>query len=97
MKVGQEFASHEIVSHTSKEYARGGVTTNTVESSFSVLKRGLYGTFHSVAEQHPQRCASESDFRCNTRQKLGINDAGRAAVALKNIGGERLTYRLIDT
>jgi transposase-like protein len=95
-KIGRDFASHEVVNHTAKEYARGDVTTNTVESSFALLKRGLVGTFHSVSEQHLQRYATEFDFRWNTRQSLGFNDAARAAVALKNIGGKRLTYRRID-
>ena len=95
-KVGKDFASHEIVNHTKKEYARGDVTTNTVESSFAILKRGLYGTFHSVSEQHLQRYATEFDFRWNTRQALGYNDADRAAAALKGISGKRLTYRSLD-
>lgn len=94
--IGREFASHESVNHGAGEYARGDVTTNTVESSFAILKRGLYGTFHSVSEQHLQRYATEFDFRWNTRQSLGFDDAQRAAVALKNIGGKRLTYRRID-
>ncbi|MDQ6681528.1 MAG: transposase [Pseudomonadota bacterium] len=54
-KIGPNFGSHEVVNHTIKEYARGDVTTNTVESSFAILKRGVYGTFHSVSEQHLQR------------------------------------------
>ena len=96
-KIGPKFGSHEVVNHTIKEYARGDVTTNTVESSFAILKRGLYGTFHSVSEQHLQRYATEFDFRWNTRQALGFNDAARADVALKNIGGKRLTYRRLDS
>ena len=95
-KIGPDFASHEVVNHTVKEYSRGDVTTNSAESSFALLKRGLVGTFHSVSEQHLQRYATEFDFRWNTRQKLGFNDADRAAVALKNISGKRLTYRRID-
>lgn len=95
-KIGKAFASHESVNHTAKEYVRGDVTTNTVEASFSLLKRGLIGTFHSVGEQHLQRYVNEFDFRWNTRQKLGFDDTQRAAVALKNIGGKRLTYRRLD-
>lgn len=95
-KLGRDFASHDVVNHSAKEYARGTVTTNTVESSFALLKRGLVGTFHSVSEQHLQRYATEFDFRWNTRQSLGFDDTQRAAVALKNIGGKRLTYRRID-
>ena len=92
-KLGTHFASHEFVNHTVKEYARGDVTTNTVESSFAILKRGLYGTFHSVSEQHLQRYATEFDFRWNNRIALGVNDVQRTNAALKGIEGKRLTYR----
>jgi transposase-like protein len=90
---GKYFASHERVSHTQKEYARGDVTSNTVESSFAILKRGLTGTFHSVSEKHLQRYCNEFDFRWNTRQSQGFNDSMRADIALKGIAGKRLTYR----
>lgn len=92
-KIGPDFASHEVVNHTVKEYARGDVTTNTVESSFAILKRGLYGTFHSVSEQHLQRYATEFDFRWNNWIALGVNDVQRTNAALKGIEGKRLTYR----
>ncbi|MBY0579403.1 MAG: IS1595 family transposase [Burkholderiales bacterium] len=92
-KVGKEFASHEKVNHSAGEYSRGDVTTNTVESSFAILKRGLYGTFHHVAERHLQRYATEFDFRWNTRAKLGFTDVSRSIEVLKNISGKRLTYR----
>ncbi|MFW5332726.1 IS1595 family transposase [Hydrogenophaga sp. ZJX-1] len=87
------FASHETVSHGQNEYARGDVTTNTVEASFALLKRGLIGTFHSVSEQHLQRYCNEFDFRWNTRQSQGVNDVARMQIALKGIEGKRLTYR----
>ena len=95
-KVGKTFAEHGVTNHSAGQYVdpiRPWIHSNTVESSFAILKRGLYGTFHSVSEQHLQRYATEFDFRWNTRQKLGFNDADRAAYALKNIGGKRLTYR----
>jgi len=68
--LGPEFKSHEVVNHTLKEYSRGDVTTNAVESSFALLKRGLIGTFHSVSEAHLQRYATEFDFRWNHRIAL---------------------------
>jgi transposase-like protein len=95
-KPGKHFASHETVNHSREEYARGDVTSNTAESSFAILKRGLVGTFHSVSEQHLQRYASEFDFRWNTRQSLGFNDAMRADAALRGIAGKRLTYRRLN-
>jgi transposase-like protein len=87
------FADYSQINHSKGEYARGIVTTNTVESSFAILKRGLVGTFHSVAPKHLQRYVNEFDFRWNTRQSLGFTDTDRAAVALKGIEGKRLTYR----
>ena len=92
-QAGKEFASHEKVNHSAGEYSRGDVTTNTVESSFAILKRGLYGTFHSVSEKHLQRYTTEFDFKWNHREKLGFSDADRANAALKGISGKRLTYR----
>lgn len=89
---GRAFSSHETVNHSKGEYSRGMVTTNSAESSFALLKRGLHGTFHAVSEQHLQRYCTEFDFRWNTRQKLGFNDVDRAAVVLQNISGKRLTY-----
>lgn len=95
-KIGREFAAHSVVNHGQGEYSRGIASTNTVESSFAILKRGLYGTFHHVSEEHLQRYANEFDFRWNYREKKGYTDAERAAVALKGISGKRLTYRRID-
>lgn len=97
VKVGKEFAGHGVVVHAAKEYARDDITTNTVESSFAILKRGLYGTFHSVSEKHLQRYANEFDFRWNNRIKLGIDDCTRTVNALKGISGKRLTYRRINS
>ena len=76
-EAGKLFAGHEKVNHSAGEYARGDVTTNTVESSFAILKRGLYGTFHSVSERHLQRYAHEFDFRWNHRVAWGVNDVER--------------------
>ncbi|MBG9388358.1 IS1595 family transposase [Caenimonas aquaedulcis] len=95
-KVGKEFASHEYVDHGKKEYARGDVTTNTVECSFAILKRGLIGTFHSVSEKHLQRYCTEFDYRWNTRTTAGYSDTMRADALLAQIGGKRLTYRRTD-
>lgn len=95
--VGKEFAEHGVVNHSAKEYKRGiDVTTNTVESSFAILKRGLYGTFHNVSERHLQRYADEFDFRWNNRQSQGVDDIQRTNKALQGIAGKRLTYRRVS-
>ncbi|MBI5278837.1 MAG: IS1595 family transposase [Burkholderiales bacterium] len=96
IKPGKHFASHETVNHSAGEYSRGDVTSNTAESSFAILKRGLMGTFHNVSEQHLQRYCNEFDFRWNTRQSRGFNDVDRFDSALYGIKGKRLTYRRVD-
>jgi transposase-like protein len=91
--VGLEFAAHETVNHRAKEYARGDVTTNTVETYFSVFKRGMRGTYQHCKEKHLHRYLAEFDFRFNTRTSLGYNDLMRAEELAKGISGKRLTYR----
>ncbi len=89
----REFLAHTTVNHSLGEYVRGSAYTNTVEGVFSLLKRGVYGTYHSVSEAHLHRYLAEFDFRYNTRQRLGIDDAQRTNVALRGAAGKRLTYR----
>ncbi len=88
--IGREFASHGVTSHGAGEYARGEIHSNTVESSFSLLKRGLIGTFHHVGEQHLQRYVTEFDFRWNHRK---TTDKERADALLSGVSGKRLQYR----
>jgi transposase-like protein len=86
------FASHESVDHSKYEWARGDVHTNTLEGFFSIFKRGMIGIYQHVESQHFDRYLAEFDFRQNTREKLGINDTRRAAIALAGAKGKRLTY-----
>lgn len=88
-----DFGSHETVNHKRKEYARGDVTTNTVEGYFSIFKRGMRGTYQHCAEKHLHRYLSEFDFRYSNRVGLGVNDEARSTRALIGIQGKRLTYR----
>lgn len=88
--VGKEYASHKRVNHGEREYARGPVSTNTVEGFFSIFKRGMKGVYQHCGEQHLQRYLTEFDFRYNTRT---LTDSERADLALKGITGKRLTYR----
>ncbi len=91
--IGWNFASHETVHHTSKEYVRGDIHTNTVEGYFSILKRGIYGVYQHVSEAHLKRYLAEFDFRYNTRTKLGFTDVARAESVLSGVAGKRLTYQ----
>lgn len=91
-RIGKGFAEHETVHHGREEYARGDVTTNTVESYFSVFKRGMKGVYQHCSKQHLHRYLAEFDFRYNNREKLGVSDKGRTYAALLTIVGKRLTY-----
>ena len=94
-KIGDEFASHGTVNHSADEYVRHGgyMHTNTVESFFALLKRGVYGQFHSVSEAHLHRYLTEFDFRHNHRH---LSDAERADALLRGAKGKRLLYRQPD-
>jgi transposase-like protein len=83
---------HESVNHHQREYARFGtdVHNNTVESVFSLIKRGIMGTWHSVSKKHLPNYLSEFEFRYNNRT---MTDGERVAKAIKKIDGKRLTYR----
>ena len=88
-----EVASHGRVNHKEYEYARGPITTNTVEGYFSIFKRGMKGIYQHCSEKHLHRYLSEFDFRYSNRIALGVDDAMRADKALQGITGKRLTYR----
>jgi hypothetical protein len=87
---------HKSVHHAAKEYVRDDVHTNTVESYFSIFKRGMRGTYQHCAEKHLHRYLAEFDFRHNNRIALGVNDVERADQILTGIVGKRLTYRTVN-
>jgi len=84
---------HKRVKHTAGEYVRGNVTTNTIESYFSLFKRGMRGVYQHCSEKHLHRYLAEFDFRYNNRIALGVDDVARAATLAEGISGKRLTYR----
>ena len=88
------FAGHGTVNHSIEEYVRGSFWhTNTVESYFSILKRGVIGTYHHVSAEYLKRYLGEFDFRHNERQALGVDDSQRTAKAIRGAAGKRLTYQ----
>ena len=92
---GVGFDKHERVNHRANEYARGDVSTNTVEGFFSIFKRGMHGVYQHCGEQHLHRYLSEFDFRYSHREKTGYNDAARTIRAIAGAEGRRLTYRRV--
>lgn len=89
--IGAEFAGgHKHVCHSAREYVRGDDHTNSIEGVFSLIKRGMYGVYHSVSKQHLHRYLAEFDFRYNTRH---VDDGERVQLALNQAEGKRLMYR----
>jgi transposase-like protein len=89
MIIGQrKFAAHRTINHQ-RSYAIGDLHTNTIENAFSLLKRGVYGTFHKVSIKHLGRYCNEFSYRFNRRgEQLQMFDA-----MLKNLArGEVLSY-----
>jgi len=88
--LGQHFAGHHVVDH-SKQFVRAVIMhTNFAESYHSLLKRGLFGTFHHVSEKHLPRYLNEFEFRWNSRKET---DGDRTNAAIAATGGKRLTYK----
>jgi hypothetical protein len=87
-----QYAGHETVDHRAKEYARGLTHINTAESWFSLLKRGVIGTFHHVSAKHLDRYAQEFAFRWSHRK---TTDYERTVAAIRVVGGKRLMYKTL--
>jgi transposase-like protein len=86
---GLDEFQHEVVDHA-VEYVRGEVHTNGLENFWSLLKRGLSGTYVSVEPFHLFRYLDEQAFRYNHRK--GLNDGQRFDLAVRQIVGKRLTF-----
>jgi transposase-like protein len=84
-----KFAGHRMINHT-RSYAQGDNHTQHIESAFSLLKRGVFGSFHKVSIKHLQRYCDEFSYRFNRRgMQLQMFDA-----TLKNLTrGEVLPYK----
>jgi len=87
--LGNEFAGHDAVNHSIKEYKRGLVYTNSIEGFFSIFKRTIFGTYHQVSPKHLHRYCAETAYRFNFRK---ITDADRFRHTISNVEG-RLKYK----
>ncbi|MDQ2842049.1 MAG: IS1595 family transposase [Acidobacteriota bacterium] len=82
--------THQAIDHA-ESYVNGQVHTNGMENFWSLLKRGLHGTYISVEPFHLFRYVDEQAFRFNTRKDM--NDADRFSLAVSQIVGKRLTWK----
>jgi transposase-like protein len=79
---------HATVDHAEK-YVEGRVHTNGLENFWSLLKRGLHGTYVSVEPKHLSRYLDERVFTYNLRD---LDDYGRFSTVLRAVSGRRLTW-----
>lgn len=92
-RVGKKMkGGHETVNHGSGEYVRlaTDVHSNTAESLFSLFKRGVVGTYHSISPKHLPNYLDEFAFRWATRR---VDDDERVCLAIRRVDGRRLKYR----
>lgn len=85
---------HESVNHGVKEFVNGMASTNTAESFWSHLKRGINGIYHHVSAKHLQKYCDEYSYRWNTRD---LTDGERFEDWFSHINGKRLTYKSLTT
>lgn len=82
--------AHKVIDHA-VQYVGGQIHTNSLESNWSLLKRGISGTYISVEPFHLFRYLDEQTFRYNHRK--GLNDGDRLDIAVRQIVGKRLEYK----
>lgn len=85
------FYKHDTVNHASGEYARGPVSTNSIESVWAVLKRGLHGVYHHASAKHLDRYVQEFAWRLN-EGNVKRHSLERLASFIDAVVGKRLTY-----
>ena len=83
---------HESVNHGAKEFVNGMASTNTAESFWSHLKRGIDGIYHHVSPKHLQMYCDEYSYRWNTRE---MTDGERFEDWFTSLNGKRLTYKAL--
>ena len=88
--VGKEFADHGHTLHAGRVFAKGDTHSNSAENFFSILKRGVIGTYHHWSEAHMHRYLVEFDWRYSNR---ALSDSERTIEAIKGARGKRLMYR----
>ncbi len=92
VKAGMGDVPHKTVNHGAKIYVDGDVTTNGIESAFSLLKRGIVGSWHKVSAKHLMAYLQEMEFRFNRRDSRTLFlDTLRHMITADPLTFERLT------
>jgi transposase-like protein len=85
------FYRHDSVDHSAGEYARGPVSTNSIESVWAVLKRGIHGVYHQVSAKHLARYVDEFAFWLNDGN-VKRHTIERLNSLIDAVAGKRITY-----
>jgi transposase-like protein len=88
------FYKHDRIDHGAGEYVRDGVTTNSIESVWAVMKRGLHGVYHHASPKHLHRYVDEFTFRLNDGD-VKRHTIDRLASLVTACFGPRLTYKAL--
>lgn len=83
---------HASINHSGGEYVREGVSTNSIESVWAVMKRGLHGVYHSASKKHLGRYVNEFTFRLNDGN-VKRHSLERLASFVTATIGRRITYK----
>jgi transposase-like protein len=92
--IGGMFFKHESVNHGEQEFVRDDVHTNSIESVFAVLKRGLIGVYHHASPKHLGRYVDEFAFRLN-EGNVKNHTMTRLESFVAGTAGKRLTYKAL--
>ena len=84
--------NHDTVNHSEKQWAKGDVNTNSIESVWALLKRSINGTWHHVSPKHLHRYVNEATMRLNIGN-CEFDTIDRMDALVRNVGGKRIAYR----
>ncbi len=92
-KLGKDY-KHQMINHGAGEYVRDGVTTNSIESVWAMMKRGLHGVYHHASAKHLHRYVDEFTFRLN-EGNVARHTLKRLDSFVDGAAGKRLTYKAL--
>lgn len=91
-RAGIDRYKHKIIRHKDRVYVMGDIHTNTAENAFSLLKRGVMGTWHKISAKHLGAYLQEMEFRFNRRKRADLfTDTLRHMVTAPVLTFEKLT------
>jgi hypothetical protein len=95
--IGNQFAAHDWVNHSHKEYARGNIHNNTAESFSAILERAKQGVFHYLSKKHLNRYLHEIGFRWDHRvPELKLTKKGDLKLVMRPMPVKKMLKSLLS-